>query len=324
MLIHADALVVLVIALAADAVIGDPDAIWRRWPHPVTWIGILIGHFDRTMNREADSFQRRKIMGVVALSLLLLFCGMAALAVDALLRALPGHPWTTGLIASVLIAQNSLYVHVGRVRDAFASGGLEAARKAVSMIVGRNPESLDEAGVSRAAIETTAENFSDGVVAPAFWFALLGLPGLVLYKAINTADSMIGHRSARHEAFGWAAARLDDWVNLIPARIAGGLMALVAPLAGGSPAVSLRIMLRDARLHKSPNAGWPEAAMAGALGVALAGPRRYGDRVVEDPFLNAQARQQATPADVSRALILLAAACALQFLLVAAVALLAA
>ena len=321
MLFHADALAVLLIALAADAVIGDPDAVWRRWPHPVTWIGNLIGILDRSMNREADTFERRKLMGLAALMLLLFVCGMAALALDSLLRVLPGHPWTTGLIASILIAQNSLYVHVARVRDAFASGGLYAARQAVSMIVGRNPESLDEAGVARAAIETTAENFSDGVVAPAFWFALLGLPGLVLYKAINTADSMIGHRTSRHEAFGWAAARLDDGVNLVPARIAGGLVAFAAPLVGGSPAVSLRIMLRDARLHKSPNAGWPEAAMAGALGVALAGPRRYGDRLVEDRFLNAEGRREANPQDITRALILLAGACALQFLLIVALAL---
>ncbi len=324
MLLHADALAILLIALAADAVIGDPDAVWRRWPHPVTWMGSLIDLLDRSMNREADSFERRRMMGLAALMLLLAVCGTAAVALDSLLRALPGHPWTTGLIASVLLAQNSLYVHVARVRDAFPAGGLDAARQAVSMIVGRNPESLDEAGVARAAIETTAENFSDGVVAPAFWLALLGLPGLVLYKAINTADSMIGHRTARHEAFGWAAARLDDWVNLAPSRLAGGLLALAAPLAGGSIAASFRTMRRDARLHKSPNAGWPEAAMARALGVALAGPRRYGDQIVEDPFLNAEARQEATPKDISRALILLAGACALQFLLVAALASLAA
>ena len=317
MLTHADALSVLLVALIADAVIGDPDAVWRRWPHPVTWIGWLIGRLDALLNRDSDAFMRRKIMGSVALALLLAICGGVAIALDMALRALPGHPWTTGLIASVLIAQNSLYVHVARVRDAFATGGLPAARQAVSMIVGRNPDSLDEPGVARAAIETTAENFSDGVVAPVFWLALLGLPGLVLYKAINTADSMIGHRSVRHEAFGWAAARLDDAVNLVPARIAGCLVALAAPLAGAMPAASFRIMLRDAGLHRSPNAGWPEAAMAGALGVALAGPRRYGDRLVDDSFLNAEGRTQANPDDIARALKVLAGACALQFLLVA-------
>jgi adenosylcobinamide-phosphate synthase len=324
MLFHADALLVVLIALMADAVIGDPDALWRRLPHPVTWIGWLIGRLDLSLNHDHQTFSRRKIMGCVALVLLLLISGAAAFALDAILRSLPGHPWTTGLIASVLIAQNSLYVHVARVRDAFATGGLRAARQAVSMIVGRNPDSLDEAGVARAAIETTAENFSDGVVAPVFWFILFGLPGLVLYKAINTADSMIGHRSPRHEAFGWASAKLDDVVNLVPARIAGVLVALASLLAGGSPVTSLRIMWRDARLHKSPNAGWPEAAMAGALGLALAGPRRYGDRLVDDPFLNATGRAQATANDIASALRVFAGACLLQFALVFALALLAA
>lgn len=324
MLTHADALIVLLIALVADAVIGDPDAIWRRWPHPVTWIGALIGGLDRRLNQQEVPFSRRKLMGVIALLLILLVCGGLALALDIALRTLPFHPWTSGLIASVLIAQNSLYVHVARVRDAFSEGGLGSARQAVSMIVGRNPESLDEAGVARAAIETTAENFSDGVVAPVFWFALLGLPGLVLYKAVNTADSMIGHRTAQHEAFGWAAARFDDLINLVPSRIAGLLVAFAAPLSGGSPFAALQIMWRDARLHKSPNAGWPEAAMAGALGIALAGPRLYGDRRVDDRFLNAEARKNTLPKDITRALRILVGACAWQFLLIAAIALLAA
>jgi adenosylcobinamide-phosphate synthase len=323
MLFHVDALIVLVIALVADAVIGDPDAIWRRWPHPVTWIGGLVGGLDRRLNRKEDPFSRRKLMGVVALLLILLVFGGIALALDTALRSLPLHPWTSGIVASALIAQNSLYVHVARVGNAFAEGGLAAARKAVSMIVGRNPDSLDEAGVVRAAIETTAENFSDGVVAPIFWFALLGLPGLVLYKAVNTADSMIGHRTARHEAFGWAAARFDDLINLVPARIAGVLIALAAPLSGGSPVTALQVMWRDAQLHKSPNAGWPEAAMAAALGIALAGPRLYGDRLVDDRFLNAEARKEAVPNDIRRALRILVGACVLQFALVALVALLA-
>jgi adenosylcobinamide-phosphate synthase len=318
MLLHADALAVLLIALAADALIGDPDILWRRWPHPVAWIGWLIAALDRRLNHDGDSFARRKALGVLALAVVMLACGGVALKLDAALRLLPGHPLTSGVIASVLIAQNSLHAHVARVRKAFVRGGLAAARRAVSMIVGRDPESLDEAGVCRAAIETTAENFSDGIVAPAFWFAVLGLPGLVLYKAINTADSMIGHRSARHEAFGWAAARLDDAVNLVPARLAGLLLALAAPLAGGSVRAALSVMMRDARLHRSPNAGWPEAAMAGGLGLALAGPRRYGARLVDDPFLNPEGRTGAMPDDIGRALRVLAGACALQFALLAA------
>ena len=175
--------------------------------------------------------------------------------------------------------------------SAFADGGLAEARCAVSMIVGRDPDQLDEAGVCRAAIESCAENFSDGVVAPVFWLALLGLPGLIAYKAINTADSMIGHLSPRYESFGWAAARLDDLVNLIPARLSGLLVAAVAPIAGGTTGTALKVMWRDAAKHRSPNAGWPESATAGALGLALAGPRRYGERIVDDVFLNAEARK---------------------------------
>jgi adenosylcobinamide-phosphate synthase len=188
------------------------------------------------------------------------------------------------------------------------------------MIVGRDPERLDSAGVARAAVESAAENFSDGVVAPVFWLALLGLPGLIAYKAINTADSMIGHRSPRYRDFGWAAARLDDLVNLAPARLAGLLIALVAPVGGGSIATALRLMLRDAGKHRSPNAGWPESAMAGALGIALAGPRAYAEGVVNDPLLNAEGRI-AAPDDIRRALRILVAACALQFTLYAALAL---
>jgi adenosylcobinamide-phosphate synthase len=176
--------------------------------------------------------------------------------------------------------------------------------------------------VARAAIESCAENFSDGVVAPAFWLALLGLPGLLVYKAVNTADSMIGHRTPRHLDFGWAAARLDDILNLVPARLAGCLIALAAPVARGSVIVSLRTMRRDARKHRSPNAGWPESAMAGALGVALAGPRRYGDTIVDGPFLNADGRKAATPDDIGRALKILVAACMLEFAIYAALLLL--
>ncbi len=190
------------------------------------------------------------------------------------------------------------------------------------MIVGRDPESLDDSGVARAAIESCAENFSDGVVAPVFWLALLGLPGLFAYKAINTADSMIGHRTSRHRDFGWAAARLDDLLNLAPARLAGVLVALVAPVAGGSMIAAVKIMWRDARKHRSPNAGWPESAMAGALGVALAGPRRYGETVVDDLFLNAEGRANAAPDDIGRALKILIAACALEFVVYAALLLL--
>lgn len=302
MLIHADALLILVVALLADAVIGDPERLWRRLPHPVVWMGMLIGALDRRLNRAAWPGARRRLFGIGALVVVVAAAGLAGAAIEAGLRLLPGHVASIGLVASILIAQNSLYRHVAAVATAFDAGGLAAARRAVSLIVGRDPDSLDEAGVCRAAIETTAENFSDGVVAPAFWFALLGLPGLAAYKAVNTADSMIGHLSERHRDFGWAAARFDDLANLVPARLSGLAIALAAPLAGGSIREALRSMRRDARLHRSPNAGWPEAAMAGALGLALAGPRRYGARIVDDPYLNAEGRVDAGPDDIRRAL----------------------
>ena len=302
MLIHADALLILVVALLADAVIGDPERLWRRLPHPVVWMGMLIGALDRRLNRAAWPGARRRLLSIGALVVAVAAAGLAGAAIEAGLRLLPGHVASIGLVASILIAKNSLYRHVAAVATAFDAGGLAAARRAVSLIVGRDPDSLDEAGVCRAAIETTAENFSDGVVAPAFWFALLGLPGLAAYKAVNTADSMIGHLSERHRDFGWAAARFDDLANLVPARLSGLAIALAAPLAGGSFREALRSMRRDARLHRSPNAGWPEAAMAGALGLALAGPRRYGARIVDDPYLNAEGRVDAGPDDIRRAL----------------------
>ena len=302
-------------ALVVDAVVGDPDRVWRRVPHPVVWFGWLVQRLDTTLNHEGQVPGARRRAGVLALGLLLIATAAPAYALQAGLSRVPGGSVLVMVFASVLIAQRSLYQHVAAVQDALA-GGLGPGRQAVAMIVGRDPDSLDEAGVCRAAIESCAENFSDGVVAPAFWFALGGLPGLAAYKAVNTADSMIGHRTLRHEAFGWAAARFDDLVNLVPARLAGMLVGL----AGGHPLHAWRIMLRDARLHRSPNAGWPESAMAAALGLALAGPRRYGRRVVEVAFLNAEGRQDAKSADIGRCLRVFTVACLLHFGLYATLA----
>lgn len=321
MLLSSDALWILLGALALDALVGDPEWLWRRAPHPVAWIGALIGALERALNRQAWAFARRKLAGALALFLLLATAILGGWVGEMLLRRLPAGEALVALVASVLLAQKSLYEHVTRVRDAFAAGGLSTARGAVATIVGRDPESLDEGGVCRAAIESAAENFSDGVVAPAFWFALFGLPGLVAYKALNTADSMIGHRTPRFEAFGWAAARSDDLANLVPARLAGALLALAAAAAGGGFRRAFRVMCRDARLHRSPNAGWPESAMAGALGLALAGPRRYGGEITDDPFLNAGGRRAATPDDIARALRVLVGACVLHGALYAALAL---
>jgi adenosylcobinamide-phosphate synthase len=322
-LIWHDALFVVVAALAFDALIGDPDWLWRRLPHPVARIGALIGVLDRTLNLDTRSPKHRKLAGVSVVALLLVVSAVSGFLIELALRQIAFGNLLVGLIASTLIAQRSLYQHVARVRAAFGDGGLSEARRAVSMIVGRDPDQLDEAGVCRAAVESCAENFSDGVVAPAFWLALLGLPGLIAYKAINTADSMIGHLSPRYQSFGWAAARLDDLVNLIPARLSGLLVAMVAPVAGGSTAIALKVIRRDAAKHRSPNAGWPESATAGALGLALAGPRRYGERIVDDAFLNAEARKEATTDDIGRALHLLIAACLLQVAVYAALALVA-
>jgi adenosylcobinamide-phosphate synthase len=315
-----DSLRVLVLALLLDAVIGDPDWLWKRAPHPVVLFGRSIAWLDGVLNNANWSEAERRIAGAIAVTVLVIGAGLAGWLIARVLHVLPFGWFIEAIVASVFIAQRSLYEHVARVRDAFASGGLDEARRAVSAIVGRDPEALDEAGVCRAAIETTAENFSDGVVAPALWCALLGLPGLFAYKAINTADSMIGHLTERHRAFGWAAARLDDLVNLAPARLSALLLALVAPVTGGSVATSFHVALNDAKKHRSPNAGWPESAMAAALGVALAGPRVYPGRVVDDPFVNSSGRMQATLDDVGRGLKLLVAACALEAALYAALA----
>jgi adenosylcobinamide-phosphate synthase len=313
-LIFASTLWVLLAALAVDALIGDPAWLWRRVPHPVSWLGALVDSLDSVLNREAWSMAVRRAAGVVALLLLVGIAAWIGWEIEAGLRRVPYGEVPLALIASIFIAQRSLYDHVAAVHAGFADG-LAGARRAVRWIVGRDTQSLDESGVSRAAIESCAENFSDGVVAPAFWFALLGLPGLIAYKAVNTADSMIGHRTPRYEAFGWAAARFDDLVNLVPARLSGLLIAL----AGGRPFAAVRTMWRDAPLHRSPNAGWPESAMAAALGVALAGPRHYGTRVVAGPFLNAGGRA-AMPDDIARCLRVFVAASLLHAALYAALA----
>ena len=321
MLISSSGLFIVIAALAFDALIGDPDWLWRRLGHPVALIGAGIEYLDRRFNKDDQSPQQRRSAGIASTATMFVIAGSVGGLIQAIVQQLPLGNIVVALIASIFIAQRSLYQHVTEVRAAFAEGGLTEARDAVAMIVGRDPEQLDEAGVCRAAIESCAENFSDGVVAPAFWLALLGLPGLIAYKAINTADSMIGHRTERHASFGWASARLDDLVNLVPARLSALLLAVAAPIAGGSIGKSLAIVRRDASQHRSPNAGWPESAMAGALELALAGPRRYAGHMVDDPFLNAEANRQAVPDDIGRALDLYTAACVIEAAIYAALAL---
>ena len=298
-----DLCAVLTLALLFDWLLGDPKALYRRVPHPVALFGWLVGRLDAELNRG----EARRLRGLAAI---LLTTGLAACIGALLTRIFSALPvgWLIEILAvATLVAQRDLYGHVAAVARALDRDGLYGGRLAVAHIVGRDPQSLDAAGVGRAAIESCAENFSDGVVAPVFWYLLLGLPGLMAYKAINTADSMIGHISPRYRRFGWAAARLDDLVNLIPARLAGGLLALAAfPWAEASNA--WRAMWRDARRHRSPNAGWQEAAMAGALGLALNGPRRYGGVIKDDPWMGI-GRSAVTSADIRRALRLYAIAC---------------
>jgi adenosylcobinamide-phosphate synthase len=307
-------LAILCLALPLEALLGYPDVAFRAILHPVMWIGALIGALDRAANRDYWSAPRRRASGIAALVVLIAVpVAMAALAQYALLALLPRLVALAllAVVASTFLAQRSLWRHVAAVSDGLRDGGLDGGRMAVSHIVGRNPASLDEAGVVRAAIESLAENFSDGVVAPALWCALLGLPGIVLYKAVNTADSMIGHRTPRHEAFGWAAARLDDLLNLPASRLSALWLVLAALLHGADARGALRAVRRDAGHHRSPNAGWPEAAMAGALGLRLAGPRVYGATRVEDAWMG-DGRARATPDDLRRALTLYRTACALQ------------
>lgn len=300
----------LLLALAVDAIVGDPESISRRNLHPVQLIGRVIAWADQRFNHDSDTPGRRRNAG--AWTAIGLVAGGAVLgwAVQSILLALPLGPVWLGLVMSSLIAQRGLYDHVAAVASGLEIGGIGGGRLAVSRIVGRDPEALDQGGVSRAAIESLAENFSDGVVAPVFWAALLGLPGLLAYKALNTADSMIGHKTPRHQHFGWAAARLDDLANLIPARLAGLIVCVAALLQPGADArAGWHAMRRDARYHRSPNAGWPEAAFAGALGLAIAGPRSYHGKQVDEPFMGQGGRPHAAAPDIRSALRLFIRAC---------------
>ena len=315
----ATTLLLAALALAVEALAGYPDRLYRSIGHPVTWMGALLSGLDRRLNRQDRSAGRRRAAGVLALALLLGATALPTLPLEILLSRSAIGLLVLAVLAASLPAQRSLHDHVAAVAAALEGEGLAAGRRAVGMIVGRNTAVLDEAGVARAAIESLAENFSDGVVAPAFWMALGGLPGAALYKAANTADSMVGHRTPRHAAFGWASARFDDLVNLPASRLAALWLVLAALLTSGGAPGALRAVRRDAGRHRSPNAGWPEAAMAGALGLSLAGPRVYGSERVEDAHMG-DGRREAGPADIRRALRLYRAACLLQWLALAGLA----
>jgi adenosylcobinamide-phosphate synthase len=302
------------VAIATEAMVGYPNAVYRLVGHPVTWIGKLITWCDETWNSDAGSSRQRRLYGVLTLIMLLAVALLSGWAIAGTLdRLFPGSVALIlcGVLASTLLAQRSLDAHVLAVAKGLETDGLAGGRAAVAHIVGRETKSLDEAAVCRAAIESLAENFSDGVVAPLFWMAVLGLPGALAYKAVNTADSMIGHRTERHEAFGWASARFDDLVNLPASRLSALWLLLAAIPLGLSPVGALRTIRNDASHHRSPNAGWPEAAMAGALGVRLSGPRVYGGMPVEERWVG-EGRSELTAKDIRDALKFYRTACALQ------------
>ena len=298
-------------ALIIERALGYSQALYRLIGHPVTWMGALVSLLDRFLNHDNEDDDKRRMAGIVALAMTLavvvLIC---ALIVWLLPEGLVGTV-LLAILASTFMAQRSLDEHVRAVADALDTGGSEAAREVVGKLVGRDVAALDEAGVARAAIESLAENFSDAVVAPAFWTALFGLAGGAAYKAANTADSMIGHRTPRYAAFGWASARFDDFVNLPASRLAALWLAVGAfTVPDATPFSAIRSVFRYAARHRSPNAGWPEAAMAGALGLKLAGPRVYDGVEVDDGHMG-DGRRDATPADIRRALALYRRACSI-------------
>lgn len=308
----------LAIALIIDWWVGDPDWLWRKVKHPVVWFGAIIDLFDKKSDIEDDEnalkSRRRALIwrgSALILALLALASGFSAMIYAVKIMVPPLGGILEVLVVVVLLAQKSLADHVRRVATALRDGGIEEGRKAVGMIVGRDVSQLDESGIAKAATESLAENFSDGVVAPAFWYAVGGLPGIIFYKAVNTADSMIGHHAGHYEYFGKPAARLDDVLNWIPARLSFLLVMLATAIwkkVSRVPAV-WTVTMKDARHHRSPNAGWPEAAFAASLDVQLGGPRRYGDDAVDGVVLNAAGRDQLTFGDIDRALDLFRGVC---------------
>ena len=298
----------LLLAFALDAVLGDPSWLWRRLPHPVVAMGGAIAWIEaRSLDAAAPPAEQAR-RGQIASLLVIGASTLVGLGVQALCLVAPLGWLLLAVAMSTLIAARGLYDHVSRVAAGLEQG-LAEGREAIAHIVGRDPASLDAHGVARAAIESTAENFADGVVAPLFWGVLLGLPGMAAYKTINTLDSMIGHRSPRYLHFGRFAARLDDFANWLPARLSA-LLILGASLflPGTKPVEGWRALWRDASHHRSPNAGWPEAAMAGCLGLKLAGPRRYAGELVDDAWMG-EGRGAATPTDIRRALRVYVLAC---------------
>jgi adenosylcobinamide-phosphate synthase len=316
-----DPVFLLFLALIVDAAVGDMRPLFRYVAHPVVLVGRLVEALEPRLNRQERSQSTRFLRGGLLVLLVGVVSLLAAWAILWATRQFSGGWLIELFLVAALVAQRSLYDHVAAVTKALAEGDLPAARIAVSHIVGRDPRSLDDHGVGRAAVESLFENFADGVVAPVFWYVVAGLPGLFLCKAVNTLDSMIGHRNARYAAFGAIAARLDTAMNFLPARIAALLIAVAAAFAPhAKPVAAVTVMFRDARKHKSMNAGWPEGAAAGALGLALAGPRQYAENKVDDPWIG-DGRARVNASDIQRGLFLYFVACLLQAALVGSLAL---
>jgi adenosylcobinamide-phosphate synthase len=301
----------LLAALAVEACIGYPQALYRVIRHPVVWIGVALDVLERNWNRPEFGDETRRCLGIVAVLVTAGGAAAAGYAIETLAGRISFGNVLVVLIATTGLAQHSLYTHVRAVLQPLIGGDLVAARCSVSEIVGRDTSTLSESGVASAALESLAESFNDGIVAPAFWLLIGGLPGLFAYKALNTADSLIGHREPRWRMFGWAAARADDVANLIPARLAGAMLAI----AGGG---GLLVMWRDAPKHASPNAGWPEAAMAGALRIRLGGPTAYDGVMHERPIFGAGSSP--TVDDLKRGLRIYVIACGLLWLAAGALA----
>ena len=311
---------VLLAALLIDAIVGEFGPLFRILPHPVAIIGAVTGWLDRRLNRDRRAVSTRAFRGaIVALGLVAVMAALGWVLAD-FSRTIP-YGWAIELLFVVLfLAQRSLFDHVRAIARALEADGLTGGRAAVAQIVSRDPEQLDEHGVARAAIESLAESFSDAVVAPTFWYLLLGLPGLFVYKTINTMDSMIGYRTERHAAFGMVTARLDDALNYLPARLAGGFIVAAAMFVPkGLSSGALKVMLRDGGKHRSPNAGRPEAAMAGALSVALSGPRRYGGKTVDEPWIGEEFTARIGVVEIRRALYLFVVACLVNAVVIAAI-----
>lgn len=317
-----DPLFLLLIAMAVEAYVGEAAFVFKYVPHPIRVIGAMIGFFDDKLNREKRPEIDRAIRGslvVVFMVALAAACGVGVMWLTLHVQ----YGWVLEAVLLVtLLAARGLYSAVARVANGLEVGGLQAGRDAVRHIVGRDPQTLDAPAVARAAIESLAENFSDAVAAPVFWYVLLGMPGILVYKTVNTLDSMIGHRTLRHRAFGFTAARLDDALNAIPARLSAVIFALAALFVPTArPSAALKTAFRDAGKHRSFNAGWPEAAMAGALDLALAGPRSYGGETVPDHWMG-DGRARATNKDIGRALYLYIVACLIAFAIVGGIVLL--